>query len=144
MAADFLYSTVPSLRSKRAQPKPSAALQTGPQHSLRLFEEQDSLAKALLQKKPVYTTAMQAQNGIQADLTSPDRHHHFLAPAASDAPPHWSGRCQLPFTISSCCANQGQSSAGEQCLCSTASSATLISRLSPILTGQMCVLQSRS
>ncbi|KAA6426087.1 MAG: hypothetical protein FRX49_03939 [Trebouxia sp. A1-2] len=33
---------------------------------------------------------MHAQNGVQADLTSPDRHHHFLAPAASDAPPHWS------------------------------------------------------
>lgn len=119
MAADFLYSTVPSLRSKRAHPRPSAAaaLQSGPQYSLRLFEEQDSLAKALLQKKPVYTAAMQAQEGVQADLTSPDRHHHFLAPAASDAPPHWSGTCQ--FTIASCCTDSGQSAAGKQCLCTT-------------------------
>ncbi len=117
MAADFLYSTAPSLRSKRAQPRPSAAaaLQSGPQHSLRLFEEQDSLAKALLQKKPIYTAAMQAQDGVQADLTSPDRHHHCLAPAASDAPPHWSGTCQ--FTL--CCTDWGQSAAGKQCLCST-------------------------
>ncbi len=99
MAADFLYSTVLSLpgRSKRVQPRPSAAAASpsGPQHSLRLFEEQDSLAKALLQKKPVYAATMQAQDGVQADLTSPDRLHHFLAPAVSDAPPHWSGTCQF-------------------------------------------------
>ena len=87
--ADFLYAAVPGLRLTLAQPEPSAAAQTVLQDSLRFFDEQDSLAKALLQKKPVYRVAMQAQNG--PDLTSPDRNYHFLAPAAPNAPPHWSG-----------------------------------------------------
>ena len=140
MSADFLYSTVPSLRSKRAQPEPSAAaaLQSGPQHSLRFFEEQDSLAKALLQKTPVYRAAMQAQDGVPADLTSPDRHYHFLAPAASDAPPHWSGTCQ--FTRATPIGRKQLLLKNTVCV----PPVTLISGLSLVLTDQVCVLQNRS
>ena len=90
MSADFLYAAAPSLRSSQRQQSASAPV--GPQHNLRLFDEQDKLAKALLQKKPIYRAAMQAHNGSQADFTSPDRGHHAIAPAAPDALPHWSGR----------------------------------------------------
>ncbi len=87
--ADSLYPAAPKLCSSREQ-QPVSAL-AGLQHSLRFFDEQDKLAKALLQKRPVGRAAMQAQNGGQPDSTSPDRQQHFLAPAAADALPHWSG-----------------------------------------------------
>lgn len=90
-AADFLYASVPGLPVQCRQHAPVAR---EARQRLQLFDEQDSLAKALLQEKLVHQETMQPQNG---DFTSPDRHLHFLAPASSDALPHWSGDLNVDF-----------------------------------------------
>ena len=91
--ADFLYGAVPSQRAFSAPSVPASAVHR-PCHraSLSNFEKQDNLAKALLHPRPDRAAPGPiTMNGGQPDYTSPDR-HHFLAPAASDAAPHWSGR----------------------------------------------------
>ena len=95
--ADFLHRPLTCLRpAQQISSKTVCAVHCSYRHTtLGDFAQQDNLAKALLRQTspaggaPAAASIM--QNGGQPDLTSPERHQHFLAPAASDATPHFSG-----------------------------------------------------
>lgn len=111
--ADFLYGAAPYQRAASTPSAPAPAVcRSGYSASLSNFEKQDNLAKALLHPRPVRTAAGKMDGG-QADYTSPDR-HHYLAPAASDAAPRWSGRwsesisCHTGSRCRTCLSNANQ------------------------------------